>query len=286
MVLVGRPSGEVAVSTGAPAAVTAGPVEAVVTAVRPAGAHDVVSLTVGDGRPWARARPGQTVLVPTDPRTGTVLPAVHWLAGVHADPVHGTSLELLLPVGRQTAPGERLRLLGPLGRGFSAPSSPVPVLLVGHETGAVPLRWLVEVLRQRGCPVHVLLSASDPELHIDLVHLRRHARAVVLALPEDLPAALERLLDDPGVDPAVVYAVAPLPVLRDVAHRTLVRGPALRVAALDLQGPGVVCGTGLCGTCDLVVDDASGPGGRGRVLRACLEGPVVPGEWLLEERPR
>lgn len=266
---------------------SAGPVEAVVTAVRPAGAHDVVSLTVVDGGPWARARPGQTVVVPTDPAAGRVLPEVHWLAGVHADPVHGTSLELMLPAGRQSAPGERLRLLGPLGRGFSPPSSPVPVLLVGHETGAVPLRWLVEILRQRGCLVHVLLSAGDPELHIDLVHLRRHARAVVLALPEDLPAALDRLLDDTAVDPAVVYAVAPLPVLRDVADRSLGRGRVVRVAALDLQGPGVVCGTGLCGACDLLVHDGpGGPSARPRVLRPCLEGPVVPGEWLLEGPPR
>lgn len=263
------------------------PVEAVVTAVRPAGAHDVVSLTVPDGAPWAGARPGQLVVVPTDPALGRVLPEVHWLAGVHADPVHGTSLELLLPVGRQTAPGERLRLLGPLGRGFSPPSSPVPVLLVGHETGAVPLRWLVEILRRRGCPVHVLLSASDPELHIDLVHLRRHARGVVLALPDDLPAALERLLEDPVVDPAVVYAAAPLPVLHDVARRSLRRGRALRVAALDLQGEEVVCGTGLCGACDLVVHDGTGNAAApARVVRACLEGPVVPGEWLVEETRR
>lgn len=253
-------------------------VEARVTAVRAAGAFDAVRLTVPDGRAWARARPGQLVVVPTDPARGSVLPEVHWLAGVHADPVHGTSLELLLDVARRTAPGERLRLLGPLGRGFAPPSSPVPVLLVGHEQGAVPLRWLLEMLKARGCPVHVLLSASDPERHVDLVHLRRHTRAVVLTEPQDLPAALERVLDDPAVDPAVVYAAAPLTALQDVAGRALRRGLLVRVAALDVQGPGVVCGTGVCGACDLLVHD--GDGAAGRLLRPCLEGPVVPGEWL------
>ena len=261
-------------SPGAPPSVP--PVEAVVTAVRPAGVYDVVSLTVADGAPWEGARPGQLVVVPVDPARGSVLPEVHWLAGVHADPVHGTSMELVLDARRGTAPGERVRVLGPLGRGFSAPSAPVPVLLVGHEAGAVPLRWLVALLRERGCTVHVVLSASDAELHLDLVHLRRHARSVVLALPEDLAAAVERVLDDPQVDAAVVYAVAPLPVLRDVSVRALGRGLVVRAAALDLGGPPPVCGTGLCGGCDVVVPHREGE----RVLRACLEGPVVPGELL------
>lgn len=256
-------------------------VEAVVTAVRPAGAFDVVSLQVPGPSPWAGARPGQLVVVPVDPRYGSVLAQVHWLAGVHDDPVHGTGVELLLPATRETQAGEVLRVLGPLGRGFAPPAQPVPALLVGHEGGAVPLRWLVEVLRERGCPAHVLLSASDPELHLDLVHLRRHARSVVLTLPEDLPAALERALGDPGVDPAVVYAAAPVPVLRTVAAAALRRGRVVRVAALDLAGP-VVCGTGLCGACDLEVTlDRSTT-----VVRPCLEGPVVPGEWLVEAPPR
>lgn len=259
-------------------------VTAVVTAVRAAGAYDVASLTVPEGGGWRQARPGQLVVVPVDPARGRVLPEVHWLAGVHADPVHGTSLELVLAAARRTAPGEELQLLGPLGRGFSPPSAPVPAVLVGHEAGAVPLRWLVALLRERGCTSHVVLSASDPELHLDLAHLRRHARAVVLALPQDLPAALERVLDDPEVAPAVVYAAAPVPVLRDVAGRAGLRGLPVRAAALDLGGPPPVCGTGLCGGCDLEVRDRGGTGTR--VLRACLEGPVLPGELLAGGGPR
>lgn len=256
-------------------------VEAVVAGVRAAGALDVVSLSVPDGPGWRRARPGQFVVVPADPAGGRVLPEVLWLAGVRADPVHGTTFELLLPVSRATAPGEVVRVLGPLGRGFAAPADAVPVLLVGHETGAVPLRWLLEVLRERGCVVHVLLSASDPELHLDLVHLRRHARTVVLTLPEDLPEALRRVLADPAVDPAVVYAAAPVPVLGRVVGVAGAAGLPVRVCALDLEGDGPVCGTGLCGACDLDVVD----GGVRRVFRPCLEGPVAPGEWLVEDAP-
>lgn len=255
-------------------------VEAVVTAVRPAGNLDVVTLSVPDDDAWERARPGQLVVVPRDPALGAVLPEVHWLAGAHVDPIHGASIELMLPLGRATEPGERIRLLGPLGRGFAPPSQQVPVLLVGHEGGAVPLHWLVAILRARGCTVHVLLGSSDPQRHVDLVHLRRHARTVVLTLPEDLSASLERMLDDHDINPAVVYACAPVPILREIATAGVARGLAVRVAALDLDQP-VVCGTGLCGACDLEVHD----GRSSRVLRACLEGPVVPGDWLVGGMP-
>lgn len=250
---------------------------AVVTAVRPAGSHDVVNLVVPeDDARWSAARPGQIVVRPIDPAAGRLLPEVFWLGGVTVDEIHGTSIELVLPLERETSVGERLRLLGPFGRGFAPPSQPVDALLVAHEGGAVPMRWLVEILRARGCAVHVILSASDAQHQMDLAHLRRHARTVILALPEDLTATVDRALDDPAIDPAVVYAAAPVPALRQIASSAAARGRSTRVAALDLAA-GVVCGTGLCGACDLDVHD----GRSASVLRPCLEGPVVPGEWLL-----
>lgn len=263
-------------------------VTAVVTAVRPAGSHDVVSLVVPADPAWERARPGQLVVAPVDPGAGRVLPEVHWLAGAQGDRVHGTTIELLLPVERETGVGERLRILGPLGRGFAPPSQPVPSLLVAQDSGIVPLRWLVEVLRARGCPTHVVLSLTERDRGIDLGHLRRHAATVVLTSPSALAETLDSLLDDPRVDPAVVYAAAPVAVLRDTAALARRRGCAVRVAALDpAPAPGpdddlpVVCGTGLCGACDLAVRD----GTTTRVLRPCLDGPVLPGEWLLGAAP-
>lgn len=262
-------------ATATAAAARHAPVEAVVTAVRPAGGHDVLSLVVPDEGPWAGARPGQFVVLPRDPAQGQVLPDPLWLAGLQADPLHGTTIELIVPARREVLPGARMRLVGPLGRGFPVPSAPQSVLLVGQDDGAVPLRWLAEVLRARGHGVHALLSAQSPEGHIDLPHLRHHARSVVLTDPDDLMAALVRLLTDPVVDPAVVYAATPRPLLRRVARTGLEHGRAVRVAALDLGAP-VVCGTGLCGACDLVVA-GSGPG---RSVRPCLEGPVVDGALL------
>lgn len=253
-------------------------VHAEVVSVRFAGRFDVVGLTVHEQHPgWLQARPGQFVVEPGDPGAGVVRPRLHWLAGVDQDPLHGTTAELVLPAGRAVAPGRRLRLVGPLGHGFPAPRQPVPTLLIGHEAGAVPLRWLTARLRARGSVVHLVLSADDPELHLDLPFLRRHARSVVLTTSADLVDTLGRVLDEHGGQIGVVYATTPRPLLPGLVEASASRGVVCRVAALDLHDDAVLCGTGLCGGCDLRL--TGGPA-SGRTLRPCVEGPVVPGEWV------
>lgn len=251
-------------------------VAAVVTLARATGPYDVVSLAVPPGPAWARARPGQFVVLPGDPASGRVLPEVVWLADVTVDPVHGTTVDLVRPQGHGWVSGQSVRLLGPLGRGFPLPAQPVPTLLVGHELASVPVRWLVPLLRGRGCPAHLVLSAEDPDHHLDLGPLRRAASSVVLTTPTELARTVERQLEDPQVDAGLVLAAGPRRAMREVASLAAVRGLASRVCALDPAEP-VVCGTGICGQCELSVPD--GPRGSRRVL-ACLEGPVVPGEWL------
>lgn len=247
---------------------------ALVSAVRPEGGYDVLTLAVPAHPSWARARPGQLLVRPGDPALGAVLPRVLWLAGVQVHPLHGTTIQVVLPEGQAQhwALGTQVTLLGPLGRGFALPTQAVEVVVVAHEGSAAPVHWLVALLRERGCAVHVVLSADDPDLRLDPGLLRRAAVSVVLSSTSDLPSALGSLLG--SVDPALVLATGPSAIVRAVAE--LSRGRVVRVAAVDPEAP-VVCGTGLCGACDLVVADDAGP----RRVRPCVEGPVVPGEWLL-----
>lgn len=254
-------------------------VHATVSAARPVGGYDAVSLSVPSSPAWERSRPGQLLVVPGDPARGELLPRVLWLAGADVDPLHGTTIEVVVPAGSGPGPGEVVRLLGPLGRGFPLPTDPVPVLVVAQELSAAPVRWLVTLLRARGCAAHVLLVAGDPDRHLDPGSLRRLAGSVVLTTPEALPTALADRLDDPATDPAVVFATGPRELVAVVASLAAPRGRVVRVAAVD-PGATVVCGTGLCGACDLVLQGPDGP----RRVRPCLEGPVVPGEWLLTAR--
>ncbi|GAA4887432.1 hypothetical protein [Serinicoccus chungangensis] len=255
----------------------AGPVRtAVVTLARPAGAYDVVSLAVPAAPDWSAARPGQFLVVPGSPGRGDALPRLHWLADVSVDPVHGTAVEVAVPAGGGWDLGHRLRLLGPLGRGFGVPTAPVPALVVGHGGSAVPLRWLVARLRARGCAVHVVLSADDPDEHFEVASLRRQTATVRLTAQPDLGrVATEVLEQEPRI--GVVYAAGPRASVREVAQAAVAAGRSVRVSALDLDEP-LLCGTGLCGQCDVRTTGAAG----GRSLRPCLHGPVVPGEQVLD----
>lgn len=247
---------------------------ALVSAGRPEGGYDVLTLAVPAHPSWEQARPGQLLVLPGDPARGAVLPRVLWLAGVQVDPVHGTTIQVVLAEGeaRGWPPGAHVRLLGPLGRGFALPTQAVDVVVVAHEGSAAPVHWLVALLRERGCAVHVLLSADDPDMRLDPSLLRRTASGVVLTSAADLRAALGSVLAD--VDPALVLATGPAEIVRTVAELSV--GRVVRVSAVDPDAA-VVCGTGLCGACDLVVAADAGP----RRVRPCVEGPVVPGEFVL-----
>lgn len=247
-------------------------VSGLVSAVRPAGTLDVVSLSVPGSPAWQQARPGQLVVVPGDPGRGEVLPRVLWLAGVDVDPLHGTTMEVVVPETDGYAVGQRVRVLAPLGRGFALPAQAVPVLVVAHGAAAAPVRWWVDLLRGRGCTVHVVLSADDPDALPDPGALRRAASTVLLTRPAGVGQAVGRVLSSTEV--SLVLGAGPPWLVRETLHRA--QGRVARVAPLDLDGP-LVCGTGLCGGCDLEGRDRDG---APRTVRACLEGPVLRGSDL------
>lgn len=267
-----------------------------ISALRAAGAYDVATLTTpAAAHPgWAAARPGQFVVLPQDPATGAVLPEVHWIAGTATDPLHGTSFELVLPVGRELSIGHRMDVLGPLGRGFALPAHPVTALVVGHGSGSNAVGWLSRALRERGCRVLAVLAVPDADHVVDLHLWRRSAETVQLCTSENLPSVAQELIDAEdladgatGVD--VIYGVLPRDLGTRLAEVAQGMGRPARIAPLDLDEP-IRCGTGLCGGCEITVGPPGGSprataGPRTARLRPCLDGPVLPGEMLLTTGP-
>lgn len=201
---------------------------------------------------------------------------------------YGGTVELLLEPtepGEQwlaTAPvGTELDLIGPLGRPYALPKTPVPCLLVGYGVGTAPLLALAERLRERFCDVHMLLGAlSEPRL-FGALEARRSARSVTVVTDDGalgvkgtilgtLPEVLARSKPD------VVYAAGPFSMLHGVAEAAEAAG-AWSQAAIDVPMP---CGTGLCHSCLLPV---VGPDGAQRNARVCQEGPVFRGDRVCWE---
>jgi dihydroorotate dehydrogenase electron transfer subunit len=158
--------------------------------------------------------------------------------------------------------GDGLWVLGPLGRGFSAPGEGRRALLVGGGVGIAPLAILQDTLE---ADTTVLLGFRDRARAEGAALLR-----VALLATDDgsvghhgfvtelLAAELER---DPH---AVVYACGPAAMLEGV--RAICQERATP-AQLALEA-GMACGFGACFGCVV-------PRRDGGYLRVCVDGPVI-----------
>lgn len=234
---------------------------------------------------WPEAVPGQFVMVHLGrgagvPRHDPLLPrpmAIYrTLRGEGPLPV----VEILYKVvGRGTAlmaalrPGDRLRLVGPLGRGFPEPAPGERALLVGGGTGIASLHELAARAAARG-PAAVLLGARRAD---DLMgRADFEALGVELRLATEdgsagtrglVTALLEAALREPG--PARVYACGPTPMM-EAAARLAAAAQAPCLVSLENR---MACGFGVCLGCAVPRAD------EGFDL-VCRDGPVFPAEAL------
>jgi len=175
-------------------------------------------------------------------------------------------------------PGDRLRTLGPLGRGFPL-DRPGPHLLLGGGVGVAPLWDLARSLAAQGEDVVVAIGGrSAAEVRVAESF---QPFASVTVTTEDGSAGrpglvtdlLEEVLAGRARRPATVYACGPLPMLRKVG--SFVRDKGLEgwgiegYLALETT---MACGFGACLGC--AVPRARREEGK-HYLKLCSEGPVV-----------
>ncbi|MFT8871982.1 MAG: dihydroorotate dehydrogenase electron transfer subunit [Sporolactobacillus sp.] len=175
--------------------------------------------------------------------------------------------------------GERLDVLGPLGRPFSMPPSGAAVLLVARGIGVAALHAMAERLRPLGYDVAALISA------------RRREDLLAIADLQQLGVELYTVTDEDGS--SAPAAVAPL--LQHIVHTHAIsraftcgsRRLARLMQSLAAQHPSLTvevsleahmaCGLGDCYgcTCQLRRNE--------RVLpaRVCVDGPVFPIEQVV-----
>jgi dihydroorotate dehydrogenase electron transfer subunit len=153
----------------------------------------------------------------------------------------------------ELVPGDGLLLLGPLGRGFTAPREGRRPVLVGGGVGIAPLAIWGDALDD---PL-TLLGFRDAA-HAEGAALIPGARVitdddgfVTDLLREELPGHVE------------VYACGPPPMLETVRALTAEAGVPAQLA----MESGMACGYGACFGCVV-------PTQRGYV-RLCVDGPVI-----------
>ena len=175
--------------------------------------------------------------------------------------------------------GEQLWTLGPLGRGFTAPTDGRRAILVGGGVGIAPLAILQDTLLARvSAAGDGARQSAHPSTLLGFRDGERAAGAALLRDPliatddgsvghdglvtELLTAELQRDAH------ALVYACGPAPMLEAV--RALCAARAIP-AQLALES-GMACGFGACFGC--VVPTVDG------YIRLCVDGPVLDGAKL------
>jgi dihydroorotate dehydrogenase electron transfer subunit len=232
----------------------------------------------------SRFRPGQFVTVAVGgPESSMLLRRAFAIHDVRPD--HGGTVEFVFDAAE---PGTRwlanrrsrdmLDAVGPLGRPFPVPRESASCLLVGVGEGSTVLFPLADRLRERRCQVDFLLGARSAEHVFGALRARRTARSATITTGDGslgtrgvVTDMLSQVIHEARTD--VIYASAPLSVLRDVT--ALAGRYDIPVQACVPEAMG--CGTGVCMTCVLPV---VGSDGITRIVRSCVDGPVFRGDMV------
>jgi dihydroorotate dehydrogenase electron transfer subunit len=180
----------------------------------------------------------------------------------------------------EARPGDRLSVLGPLGRPFVPVVPPAEAWMVAGGVGLAPFATLAEALADAGTTATLFYGGrSARDIYAEDLFARLGTRVIVCT--EDgsrgehgrvtVPLARE-LAAFPAEAAVTLYACGPTPMMRAVAQLACDHH---REAFVSLE-PVMGCGMGGCYSCVVPL----GRGGRTHHVRSCVEGPVFNGASL------
>lgn len=225
---------------------------------------------------WSGSRPGQFVMLSPGrradvPRFDPLLPrpmAVYREAG--------DELEILLKVhGRGTAlladllPGQRLRVVGPLGRGFDLPETGERAVIVAGGTGIASVFGLARACGTGAGAVPLVLLGARSETDLmgesDFASLGVDLRIATEDGSRGTRGLVTELLEEALADDASqrVYVCGPTRMMERAAEIAAARG---HPCIVSLENP-MACGFGACLGC-------AAPLQGGGFALVCRDGPV------------
>jgi len=238
--------------------------------------HDTWLMALRSERIAQGAKPGQFVMIRVSPGLDPLLRRPFSICGVKED----LFLVLYRVVGKGTSlmrelrQGEKLQVLGPLGKSFAVPEERFSRLLVGGGIGIAPLLFLSQFHREKEAVLMMgFRSAKDI---LSPQKITGEERGFAVATDDGTKGhhgpvtdLLEEFLRKNSGDVAV-HACGPKPMLRKVAETTL----ALRIPCEVSLEAHMACGLGACQGCAV---KASANSGRS-YFYVCKEGPVFNAE--------
>lgn len=174
---------------------------------------------------------------------------------------------------------DRVNMVAPLGTQFGIPTQPVSALLVGGGYGSAPLFGLAEVLKAQGSRVDIVLGASVAGKIYAPLEGKRAVNTMTMTT-EDGSAGIKGKVTDvlPSLiskyGSEIIYSCGPMAMLSAI-DEIAQSHEILHQCAVEES---MACGIGVCMTCVLPI---SGEDGVVRMLRTCIDGPVVDGSKVV-----
>lgn len=225
----------------------------------------IAMMTIRDYHTARTAQPAQFINLYT-PDASRLLPRPFGVAG--ADPTTGAVTVIFALVGAGTRelsrlqPGDTVDMLGPLGRGYTIPTSG-HIMLVGGGLGIPPLIHTARLLHQREhITVTALFGYRDTpyandltEAHTDTLHSINDNEGNVITLLNQYEA-------QHSTPPDTILTCGPTPMLHAVANWANQRHIPCQVSMEQHMS----CGYGACVTC--TIDTVQGR------RKVCTDGPA------------
>ena len=176
-------------------------------------------------------------------------------------------------------PGVKIDLIAPLGTAFGIPTEPVRALLVGGGYGSAPLFGLSDVLKNRGCRVDMVIGASTAMKIYAPLDGKRSVSSLTITTEDGstgktgkVTDVLREIITSNEID--IVYSCGPMGMLEAINNITE-EFNLMHQCSIEES---MACGIGVCMTCVLPI---KGDDGQIRMLRSCIDGPVVAGESVI-----
>jgi len=226
------------------------------------------------------AEPGHFVMIRVSEGTDPLLRRPFSICSVEGD-----SLFLILyrVVGQGTSimskagKGDRLSVLGPLGKGFELPQpGEVPILVAGG-VGIAPIIFLAQTLGSDKALLMTGFRTSDEIVDKKICGLSDYQISIATddgtaGHPGFVTDLLEDHLDGNKKESPSVFACGPAPMLKKVASLTQRRSIPCQVSLESLMA----CGVGACQGCAVLAASAE----KQAYFHVCEDGPVFHSESI------
>ncbi len=237
-------------------------------------ASDTFLMALKSPEVVAEARPGQFVMIRVTPGIDPLLRRPFSICGTRGDDLF---LILFKVVGRGTAimskarEGQKLAVLGPLGRGFDLPKRDCNPVLVAGGIGIAPLIFLAQAIDAGKTAFFTGYRCENEILPLEQFGL--DAMETLISTDDGttghhgfVTELLENHLAGFSEDPPIVFSCGPLPMLNRVAELALRRNIPCQVS-LETS---MACGLGACQGCAVRASSKENQ----MYFHVCQDGPV------------